>query len=687
MRKVLLSAITSTLLGSGSAGVLAGQAQVEGVLEDGAKVARLVADPARVVMERGQTVPFKVTAYDRDGRVLRPIFRYAGSFRAIRPTATGLMGVTPGEQDLTITVMLPPNAKMDPPTVVVPVIIRWPAITKVEVAAKNKDAKLYAGTTMALAAKAIHADGTPRPDAQTTWSSANSAIATVDRFGFVTAKQVGTTTITASVEGVKGVLPVTIGRFPATSLEATASQTQVRTGDVVHLSSVARNSAGQPVTDLPISWSFTYTPDDSIAAPGATAAIEDAMFVAEYAGVYNVLATAGNLTARTTIDVRPRQVVREIEYKGRGQINHVHTSDLWPFQGNDGRDYMLVGTWGGDGWGYIYDITDQANLVKTDSVRVDARTINDVTVSPTARYGVFSREGASNRVNGVVVLDLANPAHPKVASTFDEQLTGGVHNMFATQIGGKEYLFAISGGDRYVIIDMTDIYRPRYVGEYNHPNSRVHDVWVRDGIAYSSEWGTGLVAVDVGNGKWGGRPEKPVLINTYPTKSGNTHEVFPYFSAKTGKTYVFLGDEVMNRRGRAWAGSPSTSITSRGGTPQVAAGYTHIIDFTDPMNPKNVARYENPEFGAHDIIVEDDILYQAYYDGGMRVVDVSGELMGNLQEQMREIAVVKPFDPEGFTANAPYTMNAMPYKGHVFLTDFNSGLWAVRLKPKDRPVP
>ncbi len=93
--------------------------------------------------------------------------------------------------------------------------------------------------------------------------------------------------------------------------------------------------------------------------------------------------------------------------------------------------------------------------MKTDSVKVDARTINDVTVSPDARYGVLSREGASNRVNGVVILDLANPAHPKIASTFDEELTGGVHNMFAT----NDYLFAVSGGAKYVIIDVKDIYQ------------------------------------------------------------------------------------------------------------------------------------------------------------------------------------------------------------------------------------
>lgn len=61
----------------------------------------------------------------------------------------------------------------------------------------------------------------------------------------------------------------------------------------------------------------------------------------------------------------------------------------------------------------MFDLTDMGNIVKTDSVKVDARTINDVTVSPDGWYGVLTREGASNRVNGVVILDLATPAHPK----------------------------------------------------------------------------------------------------------------------------------------------------------------------------------------------------------------------------------------------------------------------------------
>ena len=45
------------------------------------------------------------------------------------------------------------------------------------------------------------------------------------------------------------------------------------------------------------------------------------------------------------------------------------------------------------------------------------------------------------------------------------------------------------------------------MSEYRHPNARIHDLWVRDGIAYSAQGGAGTVVVDVGNGKYGGTIE------------------------------------------------------------------------------------------------------------------------------------------------------------------------------------
>jgi hypothetical protein len=647
-------------------------------------VARMSIEPATLTLVAGKSAPVKLTAYDAQGNVIAsPDLRISAPRSALRIADGEIHGLMAGDFEVVVTAVR--SATNEPVIARLPVKVSWPELGRIEIAAEP--GRLYTGVTLAHRAKAFHADSSERPSSTVTWRwrSSNEAVASVDRFGNVTAHRAGPVTITAQAEGASATIRHTVASNPVTSLTVDLKESSVKTGDVVHLTAIARRANGATVTDVPITWSYTYAPDDTIAAPGATGVIDRGLFAAEVPGRYTLLASAGNATARGILEVQTREARRRISVTGRGSINHVHTSDFWPWTGKDGRDYALVGTWGGDGWAYVMDITDLGNIVRSDSVKVDARIINDVMVSPDGRYGVLSREGASNRVNGVVILDLANPAHPKVAATFDSALTGGVHNMFTT----NDYLFAISGGDKYVIIDVKDIYHPRYVSEYNHPNSRIHDVWVNDGLAYSSEWGTGVVVVDVGNGKYGGTIEQPKLVNTFPTTSGATHEIFPYFQKNTGKVYLFLGDEVMSRQGRAWEGTNylqtlSATNPPKGGVPQTSAGYTHIIDFTDPMNPKNIAKYHQEEFGSHDIIVEDDVMYQAYYDGGLRIVDVSGELVGNLAEQRREIAVYKPYDPQGYTPNASFVMNAMPWKGHILFTDFNSGLWSAKLE--QRPV-
>ena len=150
----------------------------------------------------------------------------------------------------------------------------------------------------------------------------------------------------------------------------------------------------------------------------------------------------------------------------------------------------------------------------------------------------------------------------------------------------------------------------------------------------------------------------------------------------------------MQRRGLANEGPraggsyqlPYDPETGMGGVPLATQGYIQVIDFTDPENPEMVARYEVTEYGTHNIWVEDDILYQAYYEGGLRVVDVSGELMGNLYTQGREISVHKPTDVNGWVPNSTMVWSAMPFKGHVFFSDTNSGLWSVKVEPPERPV-
>ena len=175
--------------------------------------------------------------------------------------------------------------------------------------------------------------------------------------------------------------------------------------------------------------------------------------------------------------------------------------------------------------------------------------------------------------------------------------------------------------------------------------------------------------VDVGNGVAGGSVEHPVVIGHYAYPSGWNHAAFPYHDTETGKFYVIAGDEAFPY---------GLNLENK---PTYPRGWLHFIDFTDPENPKEVARYEVPEAGTHNLWVEGDMLYVAYYNGGLRVVDLSGDLMGNLYEQGREIGFFVPTDHEGMVPNAPMTWGPQPHEGRIFFSDWNSGLWAVELEP------
>ncbi|MBW3552071.1 MAG: Ig-like domain-containing protein [Gemmatimonadetes bacterium] len=648
--------------------------------------------PDRLEIVAGEEAPFpRVRLLDESGNPVDALVRFfaRGDLRFDERTIEARTG---GEHQLFAMVMMPPDYAGERVSGQLPVVASWPAVTRVAVA--TDQGTLYEGTSLRHQARAHHADGSLRPDAAFDWTSSDPAIASVDEFGTVLAKRPGQVTISASFGGVRGAVEHRVRPFAATRLDVSLTERggtraaggeddviRAATGDVLTFQASARDARGRALEDVPVTWSYTYVADEGIEAPGAVAEVQDGKFVGEEPGVYTVLASAGPLMTRRTVRLEKRDVIRPVQLVGQGTVDHVHSSDIWPYEGLDGRDYAVTGTWGGDGWAYFWDITDPASPTRVDSIRVDARTVNDVKVSPDGRYAALSREGASDRRNGVVIVDLSDPRDPEIASNYDQGLTGGVHNVFAT----NDYLFALSGGDKYVILDVRDIRNPRYVSEYNHPDSRIHDVWVNDGIAYSSEWGNGVVVVDVGNGRWGGSIENPKFVTNFPVPTGATHAAFPYHQAGTGKTYLILGDEIMSRPDMAWAGT-GVRIPTPGSAPGATWGYVHIVDFTDPENPSYVARYEADEFGTHNMWVEDDILYQAYYEGGMRMVDLSGELMGDLKAQHREIAVFKPFDPDGYVANAPMVWGGFTHKGHLFLSDFNSGLWSVKLEPKRRPA-
>ena len=65
-----------------------------------------------------------------------------------------------------------------------------------------------------------------------------------------------------------------------------------------------------------------------------------------------------------------------------------------------------------------------------------------------------------------------------------------------------------------------------------------------------------------------------------------------------------------------------------------------MIDVSDSRARRSGAATSRKDGGAHNVWVAGDTLYMGDYQGGLRVLDISGELRGDLQQQGREIAHV-----------------------------------------------
>lgn len=518
---------------------------------------------------------------------------------------------------------------------------------------------VYAGATAALLLDAYTELGGAVEDVEFDFTSSDPAIATVDAAGRVLGREPGQAAITVSAGDASTRVDVTVMPNPAEDYELVASGdvSSLSTGDVAAFRLMGRDGDGDGFALAPL-WSVT---------PGG-ASVEPVdgrgLFVAEEPGTYHVTAIAGPAIARTvSVQVGPRRHTARLELVGSGIYSTHRAGDTWVFEGVDGRDYAYLGTFYHD-WMKVWDVTDPAQPVLTDSIRLDARRINDVKIHPNNRLGIVTREGASSRRNGIVLLDLSTPAHPTILSEYTDTVTGGVHNVWI--LGDEDLVYACHNGtSEIVIIDIADPANPREINRWAHdePVRSLHDVIVQDGYAYASFWNEGVYILDAGAGSHGGTARDPKLVSRWVSGQGNTHVAWRH------GMYLFVAAEIY----------PSDWDPNAFG-PIEARGFVEVLDMTDMDNPVKVAHYTVPEAGAHNLWSDDrDRLYVGYYQAGLRVLDISGELRGDLYRQGREIGAIKTSSPEAAVPNWSMTWGAQLFKGRIFTSDLHSGLWIARL--------
>jgi hypothetical protein len=447
----------------------------------------------------------------------------------------------------------------------------------------------------------------------------------------------------------------TVAQPPATNVSVglVAPPSAVRQGDVTAFAASAADSTGAVIEDPLLSW--------RVEPSGTGFAAADGRVVGYAPGTMRVIVSYGTDADTAEVTVGARGLSGSFSPLGAGVVAVRYPSDLWV-----SGSHAYTGTWstrvvnGDAGTGntlLAWAVGSPAAPVRTDSVRLDARVVNDVKVSGDGSLAVASHEASGDGRNGVTLLDLGDPAHPVPIGRFmPNELAPGVHNVW---VDGATLYVVVDGGaptSGLYVVDIANPADPAILSHYYAGTSFLHDVLVRDGLAFLSHWNAGLVILDVGNGVAGGSRSAPVEVSRIPL-DGQTHNAW-YWPAGG---YVFVGEEDF-----------------------LAPGIMHVVDVSNLHAPREVATFRVAGDTPHNFWLDEDagVLYTAWYERGIRALDVSGSLLGELDRQGREIAALE-YGPAGAcpgagSTTATCTWAPQLHEGVVWLSDMHNGLLSLR---------
>jgi WD40 repeat protein len=355
-------------------------------------------------------------------------------------------------------------------------------------------------------------------------------------------------------------------------------------------------------------------------------------------------------------DFKPKRITGEINV--RGTTGYTTT---W----NNGSSTSAL---------YVWDVA--GNVPKlVDSVLVDgASTLGDVVVTPDGKHLVVATEYAGG---SIVIYSLTDPRKPQHVTRFTNAETApGVHTAEVGLVNGKLYAFLCvdpgAAPAKLVIVDITNAAAPQQVYSRFIGAPFVHDTYLRDGILFLGLWNAGVAIWDLGGAGLGGTPSNPVDVGSVQTANGHVHNIWWLKDPVTGSSrYAFIGEE-----------SPGSVGTS-------SSGDIHVVDVSNMSAPREVAFYTVPGAGTHNFSVDEQngILYAAYYNGGVRAIDVRGELgtctdaqksspvnqvvqLCDLSKMGRELAVgLKD------RSNAVFVWGVQYLNGSVYASDMLNGIW------------
>jgi choice-of-anchor B domain-containing protein len=342
-------------------------------------------------------------------------------------------------------------------------------------------------------------------------------------------------------------------------------------------------------------------------------------------------------------------------------VNTSFGNDCWGYVSPSGREYAIMGVFGG--FGFV-DITDPTNPVIVETIVGPESDWHDVKVVGEYAYGV-SEGGA-----GIQVMDMSDIDNGNV-DLVRNWTSGGystTHNIIVNEDSGSLWLSGANIGNGGLIhIDISNPTLPSIDGGWT--DMYVHDAQVvtwqegelagRELAFCGSGFDTGFTSpgmriVDVTD------PDNPVTLSTvfYPD-ARYAHQLW----LSSDRKYVYLNDELDEGN--------SVSVTT-----------TRIINVEDPNNPFFAGTYTTglPAID-HNLYTKDHVVYHANYRSGLRVFDAL-----NPTEPV-EIAFFDTFPgSDGVAFNGAWSNYPYFPSGSIIISDIERGLFIVRLDAELTPL-
>lgn len=253
---------------------------------------------------------------------------------------------------------------------------------------------------------------------------------------------------------------------------------------------------------------------------------------------------------------------------------------------------------------------------------------------------------ASNR-SGVRVYDITDPAQP----VFLRALPGTPLDVHTLHVDGNLLAAADTDTPSVMLFDVTDPKNPVLRGRYQSPTPQLtsdfHDMRLFEGKLYVNAWEGGLEVADVAD------PANPRFLGVYRYPAAKSHAV------------------VVRRYGER-------TIAFEGGEKWDA--HLRVLDVTNPAAIRLLAQYRRARHvSIHNLELVGDRLYIAYYQEGVRVLDVS------VPETPREVGHYRTWrrdDPDRGSSfyDGAIGIRADAGDGRVYAVDTSRGLLV--LQPK-----